>query len=114
VPRLLPNQAPSYRLHKKSGQAIVTFNGRDVLLGVYGSYHKTLHHGHTREIFLGPQAQRLIGPFIAPNLQAHLFRPTAAVDERRQRKHERRKTPDVAIFLIPVAVPSVTQSSSFW
>lgn len=37
MPRLSPNRAPSYRLHKQSGQAIVTFNGRDVVLGAYGS-----------------------------------------------------------------------------
>jgi integrase len=56
-------------------------------------YHKTLHHGHTREVFLGPHAQRLIEPFIMTNVQAHLFRPAAAVEERRQRDHDRRKTP---------------------
>jgi hypothetical protein len=37
MPRLRENQAPSYRCHKQSGQAIVTFNGRDILLGHYGS-----------------------------------------------------------------------------
>jgi integrase len=37
MPRLQINQAPSYRLHRQSGQAIVTFNGRDVLLGAHGS-----------------------------------------------------------------------------
>ena len=29
MPRPQPYQAPSYRLHKQSGQALVTFNGRD-------------------------------------------------------------------------------------
>jgi hypothetical protein len=29
--------SPVYRLHKQSGQAIVTLNGRDVLLGKHGS-----------------------------------------------------------------------------
>ena len=33
MPKLKDNQVPSYRLHKQSGQAIVTLNGRDVLLG---------------------------------------------------------------------------------
>jgi hypothetical protein len=35
--KLKDNQVPSYRLHKQSGQAIVTLNGRDILLGKYGS-----------------------------------------------------------------------------
>jgi integrase len=37
MPKLAPDQVPSYRLHKQSGQAVVTLSGRDVLLGVYGS-----------------------------------------------------------------------------
>lgn len=31
----LTNRVPSYRLHKASGQAIVTLDGRDQYLGVY-------------------------------------------------------------------------------
>jgi hypothetical protein len=37
MPKLLENTLPSYRLHKQSGQAIVTLNSRDILLGTYGS-----------------------------------------------------------------------------
>jgi hypothetical protein len=37
MPKLKDNQVRSYRLHKQSGQAIVTLNGRDVLLGQHGS-----------------------------------------------------------------------------
>jgi integrase len=37
VPKLGPNAVPSYRLHKQSGQAIVTLSGRDVLLGRHGA-----------------------------------------------------------------------------
>jgi integrase len=36
MPRL-KNAVPSYRKHKQSGQAIVTLNGRDHLLGPYGT-----------------------------------------------------------------------------
>jgi hypothetical protein len=36
MPRLV-NQNPSYRMHKASGQAIVTLNGEDVYLGPYGT-----------------------------------------------------------------------------
>jgi len=35
MPRLKENQVASYRLHKQSGQAIVTLSGRDHLLGTY-------------------------------------------------------------------------------
>jgi len=37
VPRLAHNAVPSYRLHKHSGQAIVTLSGTDFLLGRHGS-----------------------------------------------------------------------------
>ncbi len=37
MPKLKENQVPSYRLHKQSGQAIVTLGGRDFLLGAAGS-----------------------------------------------------------------------------
>lgn len=37
MPKLKDNQVPSYRLHRQSGQAIVTLNGRDILLGKHGS-----------------------------------------------------------------------------
>jgi hypothetical protein len=37
MPRLINGKVPAYRLHKQSGQAIVTLSGRDVLLGDYGS-----------------------------------------------------------------------------
>jgi len=31
------NRTPSYRLHRPSGQAVVTLNGRDFYLGKYGT-----------------------------------------------------------------------------
>jgi hypothetical protein len=37
MPKLTENRVPSYRLHRQSGQAIVTLGGRDILLGVHGS-----------------------------------------------------------------------------
>jgi integrase len=37
MPKLSDNRVPSYRRHKQSGQAIVTLDGRDILLGPYGT-----------------------------------------------------------------------------
>ena len=37
MPKLNANSVPSYRLHRQSGQAIVTLNGRDNLLGTHGT-----------------------------------------------------------------------------
>jgi integrase len=37
MPKLTENTVPSYRLHKQSGQAVVTLTGRDFLLGRHGT-----------------------------------------------------------------------------
>jgi hypothetical protein len=37
MPKLPSNRNPSYRLHKQSGQAVVTLCGRDILLGKFNS-----------------------------------------------------------------------------
>jgi hypothetical protein len=37
MPRLKDNQVPAYRLHRSSGQAVITLNGKDHLLGKHGS-----------------------------------------------------------------------------
>src|SRR3972149_1491459 len=43
MPRL-GNRVPKYRLHKQSGQAIVTVNGRDFLLGLHGTKASKLEY----------------------------------------------------------------------
>ena len=42
------NKLPSYRFHKGSGQAVVTFSGKDIYLGVYGT--KDSHAEYKRVI----------------------------------------------------------------
>jgi hypothetical protein len=37
MPRLLGDKLPAYRKYKSSGQAVVTFNGRDHYLGPHGT-----------------------------------------------------------------------------
>jgi integrase len=37
MPKLRQNRVPAYRLHRQSGQAIVSLSGRDYLLGEHGS-----------------------------------------------------------------------------
>ncbi|MGE5611224.1 MAG: tyrosine-type recombinase/integrase [Bacillota bacterium] len=56
--------------------------------------HKTQHHGHERTIYLGPNAQKIVAPFLRPDLQAYLFSPKEAEQERRAELHAVRKTPE--------------------
>ncbi len=55
--------------------------------------HKTEHHDIGREIYLGPQAQAIVRPFLKADRQASLFSPRDAEDERRETMRENRKTP---------------------
>ena len=45
--------------------------------------HKTAHHGHQRRIYLGPQAQKIIMPFLNRPMDAYLFSSAEADKERR-------------------------------
>ncbi len=58
-------------------------------------HHKTLHHGHTRAVALGPNCKALLAPYLAAeaNPEAHLFSPAKAVAERNTLKRQRRQTP---------------------
>jgi integrase len=55
--------------------------------------HKTQYLGHERAVFFGPRAQDVIKPFLKTDLNAYLFSPTEAEAERRERRHQQRKTP---------------------
>lgn len=55
--------------------------------------HKTEHHGHERVIYLGPQAQEVVRPFLRSDTEAYLFSPREAEAQRRAAVHAKRKTP---------------------
>jgi hypothetical protein len=40
-------RTPSYRLHKPTGQAVVTLNGRDIYLGRFGSPESRAEYDRT-------------------------------------------------------------------
>jgi integrase len=55
--------------------------------------HKTEHHGHERTVYLGAQAQQILGPYLNPDLAAPLFSPAAAEAKRLADLPAKRKTP---------------------
>ena len=56
--------------------------------------HKTEHHGHRRTIYLGPQAQAVVCPFLeGRDPEAYLFSPREAEEERLAARHAQRTTP---------------------
>jgi integrase len=52
--------------------------------------HKTQHHGHDREIRIGPKAQKILAPFLKLDLQAFIFSPAEAEAERLAALHAKR------------------------
>jgi hypothetical protein len=55
--------------------------------------HKTEHHDIGREIYLGPQAQAIIKPFLSANRSAYLFSPRDAEAKRRETQRKNRRSP---------------------
>jgi integrase len=55
--------------------------------------HKTQHHGKRRMIFLGPQAQEVLKPFLKMDLAAHLFSPAESREAHLEQRRAHRKTP---------------------
>ncbi|MHC4214196.1 MAG: tyrosine-type recombinase/integrase [Planctomycetota bacterium] len=58
------------------------------------SDHKTAHHGYERTIYIGPQAQHIIQPFLENRpIDALIFSPSEAEAVRQAIMHKNRKTP---------------------
>jgi integrase len=55
--------------------------------------HKTAHHGKTREIHIGPQAQAILLPWFKADPDAPLFSPIETVERRNTLRRASRKTP---------------------
>jgi integrase len=55
--------------------------------------HKTAHRDKIRTIYVGPQAQAVLKPYLLRAADAYCFSPTESEKQRRQARHEARVTP---------------------
>jgi integrase len=55
--------------------------------------HKTEHHGRERTIYLGPQAQAIVTPWLRTDLAAYLFSPAEVAEAFYADKRRNRRTP---------------------
>ena len=55
--------------------------------------HKAEHHGHVREIEIGPQSQAIIKPFLRADLKGYLFRPADVVSAQNVERRRNRLSP---------------------
>lgn len=60
--------------------------------------HKTAWHGHQRTIYLGPKAQEVLRPWLCADLQAFLFSPKEAMDQRRAAQTNPKRSPKARTF----------------
>jgi integrase len=54
--------------------------------------HKTEHHGRDRVIFIGPQAQDVLRPYLLRNASSYCFSPQESERKRHARQREARQT----------------------
>jgi integrase len=54
--------------------------------------HKTEHHGRERIIYVGPQAQNVLLPYLLRDAQAHCFSPAESEQKRHVEMRARRRT----------------------
>ena len=53
--------------------------------------HKTEHHGRERIVYVGPQAQEVLLPYLLRDAQAHCFQPAESERKRREEMRARRR-----------------------
>jgi integrase len=100
LPYVSPPVAAMIELQRLTGMRsgeVTTMRGRDLnTRGPTWVYtpasHKTAYRGHERKVYLGPKAQRIIGPFLQTDLQAYLFRPAESLAWYREARHANRST----------------------
>src|ERR1041385_3361208 len=54
--------------------------------------HKTEHHGHSRAVWFGPQAQELVRPWLRMKVDEYLFSPRRAREKRFEKLRAGRRT----------------------
>jgi integrase len=97
VPRQVAAMIQLQRLTgMRPGEATAMRTGDLDLTGTIWVYkpgsHKTEHHGRTRVIFIGPQAQTVLRPFLKHDLDAYIFNPSDSVREFHEGRREEHKS----------------------
>jgi integrase len=90
LPHVLPDVAAMIRLQALTGMRsgeVCSMRTADVdTSGPIWCYrpqrHKTMHHGHSREVWIGPRAQEILRPWLHINLTEYLFSPRHACTEQ--------------------------------
>lgn len=102
IPHLSPVVADMVRLQMLTGcrpgelclirPCDVTFQSNGVWV-FRPEHHKTEHHGKERRIFIGPEGQAILRPYLDRDAEAYCFSPAESEAQRNADKRANRKTP---------------------
>ena len=99
---LTPTVAAMVQLQLLSGARpgeICKMRPCDITFGTNGVWcyrpesHKTEHHGKERRIYIGPEGQDVLRPFLGRKPEAFYFSPAESEAERNAERRKRRKSP---------------------
>ncbi|MFW6039194.1 MAG: site-specific integrase [bacterium] len=101
LPHLTPTLATMVRAQRLTGmrpQDVCQMTTGDIdMNGDVWEYrppdHKTAWRGRTRIVYIGPEAQRILTPYMKTDPMVPIFSPRQSEAERRQAMREARKTP---------------------
>lgn len=100
VPHLMPVVADMVRVQMLTGMRPAEVcklrpcdvdRSRDVWEYVVGG-HKTEHHGRVRTVYIGPEAQAVLLPYLLRDADLNCFSPAEAVGQLRERRAAARRT----------------------
>lgn len=89
-------RTPSYRLHRPSGQAVVTLSGRDLYLGEHGTRESRARYDREVAAWLANGRRLARPPSEAPYLVGHLCEEFLTHAERRYRNPDGKMSREVA------------------
>lgn len=99
---LSPVVAAMVRLQLLTGARpgeIVTLRPCDLTMGTDGVWtyrpeeHKTMHRGRERRVYLGPEAQEILRPYLDRHSEEFCFSPQEAMDLRHEQQRAARQSP---------------------
>ena len=94
--------ADMVRLQRLTGARpgeVCTMRAGDITRGMDGVWtyrperHKTEHHGKQRRIFIGPEGQAILAPYLDRDPDAYCFSPADSEAERNGRRRQERRSP---------------------
>ncbi len=99
LPRIVADMVRLQLLCGARPGEVCAMRPQDVTRGTTGVWtyrpasHKTEHHGRDRRIFIGPEGQKVLGPYLSRDPDSFCFSPAEVEAERNATKRANRRSP---------------------